>query len=465
MSDEQQLIQQIQIRLEKENNFMENHINHHMETKNDFDPDFFSLSTFITKFVRFVLKKEDASSLAEDLGDVKEGMTLVEFINNQIDKDFYFRTIQKLHKKTPIKFLEEVEREKKKEEEKKREEEKKEDNRMKVDSPRRAKMEAPLVVMGEEEKDEEALSAEEKELQKIYGDKVVQILWMFENDEVARNAVEAGEPEVPAYGDEYGDEYGAEAAFQDPVKQIYRVVEGIGFQILDQQHCQNLESTYAAFLESQKEQETYIQEGEDVYQVKFSVRNQNNWVIKNTLNNNERVLLRQKHLNGPFITQTAFAWSLADRLRPLSDPEQDLMSKVARRARATKTTKARALAFNGNAHCLFVVQAPDYKAYILNLQNDTRWACASKQTTKRWDAVTSFRPPPELSIESGRICKVEKLDPNSAEYQLLAEQFLSTSNGQIPPTSGLFGGGKLSKHFDVQPAKPVKPARGGFGFA
>lgn len=167
---------------------MEQHINDHMEQKNDFDPDFFSLSLFITKFVRFVLKKEDVSSLAEDLGEINEGMSLVEFINNQIDKDFYYRAIKKLHEKSPIKSIEQA---RKKEEEKKREEE----NRMKVDSPRekpRKQDNEPLIPLDEDQKEEDVLTADEKELQKIYGDKVVQVLWMFENDEVAKDGLENG---------------------------------------------------------------------------------------------------------------------------------------------------------------------------------------------------------------------------------------------------------------------------------
>lgn len=93
-----------------------------------------------------------------------------------------------------------------------------------------------------------------------------------------------------------------------------------------------------------------------------------------------------------------------------------MMSKVMKNSRAKTETKAKAMRFNGNKNCLFVVQAPEYKSYILNLENNNRWACASKSSVKRWDAVTTFKPPPELSIESGRICKVEKLDPNSAEF-------------------------------------------------
>ena len=97
------------------------------------------------------------------------------------------------------------------------------------------------------------LTAEEKELQKIYGDKVVQVLWMFENDEVAKDGLENGN-EVNQFIDDYGDEYGNEIEVaQNHMNNIYKVVHGIGYQILDGQHCVNLEATYQKFLQSQKE--------------------------------------------------------------------------------------------------------------------------------------------------------------------------------------------------------------------
>lgn len=42
---------------------------------------------------------------------------------------------------------------------------------------------------------------------------------------------------------------------------------------------------------------------------------------------------------------------------------------------------------------------------------------------------------------------------------------MSTTNGQPPKTSGLFGGIKLSKVHVAEEAKAPKPAKGGFGFA
>jgi hypothetical protein len=139
-----------------------------------------------------------------------------------------------------------------------------------------------------------------------------------------------------------------------------------------------------------------------------------------------------------------------------------------RKCKNKHETKAKALKFNGNDNCLFIVEQTTLNSYIMNLENAHKWFCESQQTLKRWDAVTTFKPPPELSIENGNIFKIEKLDETSPEYILLAEQFLGTLQGPPPKTSGLFGGGKL-KNLDVEGLYRKGPKKGGkaggFGMA
>ena len=208
------------MRTEKNHGFMEEHINAYMLQTNDFSSDYFSLATLLNNFVTFVLKKKERSSLVDDkLGEIKEGMTLIEFINNQVDKEFYLRTVQKIHEKLPIRGIQE---------EKYREEEEK--KHMHVDLPRNA--DRPIIIKPANDDEDEQVNADEQELKKIYGEKVIQILWMFENDEVAKENLE-NPADVPAvdYGDEYGDEYGQEgvAAPQQQENSMYKVVNGIGY--------------------------------------------------------------------------------------------------------------------------------------------------------------------------------------------------------------------------------------------
>jgi CRISPR/Cas system CMR-associated protein Cmr3 (group 5 of RAMP superfamily) len=59
----------------------------------------------------------------------------------------------------------------------------------------------------------------------------------------------------------------------------------------------------------------------------------------------------------------------------------------------------------------------------------TKIEVTKNETIKRWDYVQTFRPPPSLSIENGRIYKIEKLNQNSPDYELVANSFLSTFGG------------------------------------
>lgn len=216
--------------------------------------------------------------------------------------------------------------------------------------------------------------------------------------------------------DDYGDEYGVEEV--DP-KTNFKFVGGIGYQFLDPKHTNDLEEALKDFKKSGRDREVYIQEGEDVYQIVFNRKTLNNWTIKNIGNEAERVLRREKRVNGPFITQKTYKWEVVEGGN-LLDREQDLMSATYSKSKRQAETKAKAMRFAGK-ECLFVVENRNLNTYIMALDNGRKWKCASKVTTKRWDAVSAFKPPPELSIEKGRIVKVETLDPGSAEFKLLSE--------------------------------------------
>lgn len=159
---------------------------------------------------------------------------------------------------------------------------------------------------------------------------------------------------------------------------------------------------------------------------------------------------REKKINGPFIESKAYDWKINNG--QLTEWEKNMMSNVMTKCKNKQETKAKAMRYGG-ADCLFIVENRTFASYILSLKDGKKWDCNNKETVKRWDAVTTFKPPPELSIESGNIVKVIELNVNSEEYQLLAQQFLSTTNGVPPKESGLFGGIGMSK---VQVKNPKK---------
>ena len=53
----------------------------------------------------------------------------------------------------------------------------------------------------------------------------------------------------------------------------------------------------------------------------------------------------------------------------------------------------------------------------------------NKEKTTRWDFLSTFKPPEDLSIENGNICRVEKLSENSPDYEYCSQLFLSTYGG------------------------------------
>lgn len=51
------------------------------------------------------------------------------------------------------------------------------------------------------------------------------------------------------------------------------------------------------------------------------------------------------------------------------------------------------------------------------------------ETSQRWDYVSTFKPGPELSLELGQISNIERLLPDSVEFQFIAKRFIETFSG------------------------------------
>lgn len=52
-----------------------------------------------------------------------------------------------------------------------------------------------------------------------------------------------------------------------------------------------------------------------------------------------------------------------------------------------------------------------------------------KEKKTRWDFLSTFLPPPELSFENGNIFKIEQLPEASPDYEYVAKSFLETFGG------------------------------------
>ena len=57
----------------------------------------------------------------------------------------------------------------------------------------------------------------------------------------------------------------------------------------------------------------------------------------------------------------------------------------------------------------------------------------SKVTTTKWDFLSTFKPPENLSIESGNIFHIEKLNESSPDFEHVSKMFLNTFNGIQAP--------------------------------
>ena len=67
-----------------------------------------------------------------------------------------------------------------------------------------------------------------------------------------------------------------------------------------------------------------------------------------------------------------------------------------------------------------------------------------KDKLTRWDFLSTFVPPEDISIENGIIYKLEKLAENCPDYEFIAKQFIDTL------------GGPKQQPVRVKPAKPRK---------
>lgn len=237
-------------------------------------------------------------------------MTLHDLVKNQLDKDYYEKALSDLDSKLsllgkrllrpglPL-----------------REEEKKDGD----------------VRMGEALQlnyyEEYRLSEEDKHLIELYGPKIHVVRWYFENDQVVKDLVAnkkknfGGLQQLP-FADEYDDEYDNESevgyGYKQPKlpskKQVEEdepiFIEGHGYTPLNEENSKAIEDTFQQYLATKKPQETYIQAGDDIYQVRFDKLY--GWEIKNTSTQIGRDLRRNETIKGPFIETRTFNWLLVD---------------------------------------------------------------------------------------------------------------------------------------------------------
>ena len=105
---------------------------------------------------------------------------------------------------------------------------------------------------------------------------------------------------------------------------------------------------------------------------------------------------------------------------------------------------AKAVKFNHQEHVLYfdVQRMNGSRPFMLNMaQRDApQIELKLREKITRWDFLSTFKPPEDLSIESGNIYRTEKLAENSPDYEHVSKAFLST-----------FGAGSLPWRSPIRP--------------
>jgi hypothetical protein len=94
---------------------------------------------------------------------------------------------------------------------------------------------------------------------------------------------------------------------------------------------------------------------------------------------------------------------------------------------------AKAITFQQKSSIIYVEhnRLQKKKPYIMDMSDQAhgKTYIKSKEKRTKWDFLSTFVPPEELSIENGNIWKIERLLESSPDYEHVAKMFLDTFNG------------------------------------
>ena len=90
-------------------------------------------------------------------------------------------------------------------------------------------------------------------------------------------------------------------------------IDGMWYQYLVSEASDLVEKTYQQYLKSpDKPHTTYIEAGNDLYEVSFSKKMQGYWQIVNTETMFSRHLVRKYSINGPFYETKTLKWNILE---------------------------------------------------------------------------------------------------------------------------------------------------------
>jgi hypothetical protein len=107
------------------------------------------------------------------------------------------------------------------------------------------------------------------------------------------------------------------------------------------------------------------------------------------------------------------------------------MTKAFDESKASKDSVSKFISIQDKDDHLFCIEYNKQpKTYIINIKEMKKLGVKRSEEVRRWDFLKTFKPPENLSIESGQIWSTEVLNPGSIEYDYVARCFTSTFYGK-----------------------------------
>lgn len=210
------------------------------------------------------------------------------------------------------------------------------------------------------------------------------------------------------------------------------------YQYLTQEQSDQIEAAYKQYKETLETSQTYIECESDLYEVKFCKSMLGQWTILNTETQFSRRLVRQNVIRGPFRETKTINWTIVTEdghalEGVIPEEAQSLMTDSLLSAKNQRNNVAKYVQIQQPNDHIYCAEY-DKKActsFLLNLKDLKKIHLQQKEVIRRWDYLTTFRPPEHLSIESGQIYEKIQIQPGSPEYDFASQLFISTFNGRI----------------------------------
>jgi hypothetical protein len=299
------------------------------------------------------------------------------------------------------------------------------------------KQEEPLNPDSIEDLDAEStrLAQESKILKDIYGAKITQrVIWMFESpvEMVEKRPIGSiGSSINKIMGGKYRPEhkhimgmgkmhqyYDEDDDDVDEGLVKYEMVGRKRFQvILNEDFTNIIENEYQTFLKSGKPiYDTYL-DFNDIYYFVFRVDKFSDgkpylqMTVTNTTTQALRELRRNTKLNGPFLEVKAVKWMITnnedseDEVVEVDGQTAQIVNRCYEKATEKQKIVAKAITYQGKQSVLYVdhTKALGKKPFIMAMSQPDypRITLRYRDKITRWDFLSTFVPPEDLTIETG----------------------------------------------------------------